>query len=142
MISPSAMVDAAKAAGMWPWELQREVDGIPVSETLWHLPGDPIGVPLGHPYMVSVVASWLRSNVVAAGGDGALERYMRACMRLDPSVVGRSVVFTNDDFTIGAAMVTLGHWSEQYARLVLRTGWMELDENKEGEPRCDVVETD
>lgn len=127
MLSPSAMEEAARKAGMWRWD---HAPKDPDKEPLWHLPGDPLGVPLSHPFMVSTVADWLRSDVVATGGVDAHMRYLEACRELDPVVIYAGVVFVTADFSICASMVALGEWKPEHARLVLGLGsvWRKYDE--------------
>lgn len=111
MLSPNAMMEAARTAGLFPW--QRGED------TLWHAPGESVGVPLESPFLLATVASWLRSDVVAVGGVDAHERYLRVCLQISSDVVGTGVLFCGDDISIGGSMVTLGHWSVDHARLAL-----------------------
>jgi len=111
MLSPASMMEAARAAGLFPW--------IHGTETLWHAPGQTSGVPLEHPFLLATVASWLRSDVVATGGADAHARYLDACRRINSEVIFTGVVFCGDDISIAASMVALERWQIDYARIAL-----------------------
>ena len=105
------MAEACLAAGLEP------VQG--TEETTWHVPGEPAGHAYGSPWLPPVVASWLRSQLVAGGDMDQMLAYNRIAMRLDASAVLVGLQWQGDEAIVACCMCALGRWAEEYALQVL-----------------------